>query len=259
MPKPVVAIPADIREIEGNVWQATPNQYVRAAVKGAGVIPLLVPALEAGHDFDEILDRVDGVLVSGSRTNVHPSNYGLEATEADGPFDPARDATSLPLITRALERGIPLLAICRGLQELNVALGGTLANEIQEIPGNWDHRKPDTADLDVAYGIRQDVIVREGSCLASMVGAGTVRVNSLHRQAISATAPRLAVEAVAEDGTVEAVSVIGSKAFAVGVQWHPEYWVGSDEPSNDLFRAFGDAVRDYAASKQPSAKRQAAG
>ena len=259
MPKPVVAVPADIREIEGNVWQATPNQYIRAAVKGAGVIPFLVPALETGHDFDEILDRVDGLLVTGSRTNVHPSHWGQQATEADGPFDLARDATALPLIKRALERGIPLLAICRGLQELNVALGGTLANEIQEIPGNWDHRKPDTTDLDVAYGIRQDVVVKEGSCLASIIGAGTVRINSLHRQAISATAPRLAVEALAEDGTIEAVSVIGSKAFAVGVQWHPEYWVGSDEPSNRLFKAFGEAVRDYAASKLPQPIRQVVG
>lgn len=259
MPKPVVAIPADIREIEGNVWQATPNQYVRAAVKGADVIPFLVPALESGHDFDEILDRVDGLLVSGSRTNVHPSHFGREATEADGPFDLARDATSLPLIKRALERGVPVLAICRGLQELNVALGGTLANEIQDIPGNWDHRKPDTADLDVAYGIRQEVHVKEGSCLASVIGAGTVRVNSLHRQAISAAAPRLAVEAVADDGTIEAVSVIGSKAFAVGVQWHPEYWVGSDDPSNRLFKAFGEAVRGYAAAKLAPAMRQAAG
>lgn len=259
MPKPVVAIPADIREIEGNVWQATPNQYVRAAVKGAGVIPFLVPALESGHDFDEILDRVDGLLVSGSRTNVHPSYWGSEATEADGPFDLARDATALPLIKRALERGIPLLAICRGLQELNVALGGTLANEIQEIPGNWDHRKPNTTDLDEAYGIRQEVIVKEGSCLASVIGAGTVRVNSLHRQAISKNAPQLAIEALAEDGTIEAVSVIGSKAFAVGVQWHPEYWVGSDEPSNKLFAAFGEAVRAYADSKMVRPARQAAG
>lgn len=259
MPKPVVAIPADIREIEGNVWQATPNQYVRAAVKGAGVIPFLVPALESGHDFDEILDRVDGLLVSGSRTNVHPSHWGQEATDADGPFDLARDATALPLIKRALERGIPLLAICRGLQELNVALGGTLANEIQDIPGNWDHRKPDTTVLDEAYGIRQDVLVKEGSCLASVIGAGTIRVNSLHRQAISAAAPRLAVEALAEDGTVEAVSVIGSKNFAVGVQWHPEYWVGSDEPSNKLFEAFGEAVRAYADSKLGHPARQAAG
>ena len=250
MSKPVVAIPADIREIEGNVWQATPNQYVRAAVKGADVTVFLVPALELDNDFDGILDRVDGLLVSGSRTNVHPSLYGKEATDAEGPYDMARDATSLPLISRALERGIPLLAICRGIQELNVVLGGTLADEIQEQPGMWDHRKPDTPVLDVAYGIRQTVHVKEGSCLAAVVGAGDVQVNSLHRQAISDIAPRLAVEAVAEDGTIEAVSVLGAKAFAVGVQWHPEYWVGSDQPSNKLFAAFGEAVRNYAAAKQ---------
>lgn len=258
MSKPVVAIPADIREIEGNVWQATPNQYVRAAVKGSDVQVFLVPALEEDNDFDGILDRVDGLLVSGSRTNVHPSYYGKQATEAEGPYDVARDATSMPLIKRALERGIPLLAICRGIQELNVALGGTLANEIQDQPGIWDHRKPDTPVLDVAYGIRQKVIVKEGSCLASVLGAGEVQVNSLHRQAIAETAPRLAVEAVAEDGTIEAVSVIGAKAFAVGVQWHPEYWVGPDQPSNKLFAAFGVAVREYAAAKQGVARQSAA-
>lgn len=259
MSKPVVAIPCDFREFDGNVWHVVAHQYVRAAVEGAGVMPFLIPALETGNDIDEILDRVDGVLASGARSNVHPSLYGREAKDSDGPFDPGRDATSLPLIRRAIERGVPLFAICRGIQELNVALGGTLASEIQDQPGIWDHRKPDVKELDVAYGIRQDVIVKEGSCLASVIGAGTVRVNSLHRQAISTAAPRLAVEAVAEDGTVEAVSVIGSKAFAVGVQWHPEYWVGSDEPSNNLFKAYGQAVRDYAASKQPSAYRQAAG
>jgi len=144
---------------------------------------------------------------------------------------------------------VPLFAICRGIQELNVALGGTLASEIQDQPGIWDHRKPDVKELDVAYGIRQDVIVKEGSCLAPVLGAGRIRVNSLHRQAIGAAAPRLAVEAVADDGTIEAVSVIGAKAFAVGVQWHPEYWVRTDTPSASLFRAFGDAVRTYAAGR----------
>ena len=235
-----------IREILDNITQ----QW--------GVQVFLVPALEADNDFDGILDRVDGLLVSGSRTNVHPSLYGKPATDAEGPYDTARDATSLPLIERALERGIPLLAICRGIQELNVVLGGTLANEIQEQPGMWDHRKPDTPVLDVAYGIRQKVLVKEGSCLASVIGAGEVQVNSLHRQAISEMAPRLAVEAVADDGTIEAVSVIGAKAFAVGVQWHPEYWVGSDQPSNNLFAAFGQAVRDYAAARHGLIHRTAA-
>jgi putative glutamine amidotransferase len=258
MPKSVVAVPADIREIEGAVWHASPDQYVSAAMKVADVMSFLVPAFENGNEADAILDRVDGVLISGAISNVHPSLYGKEATEADGPFDHGRDATSLPLIRRAIERGIPLLAICRGIQELNVALGGTLASEIQDLPGNWDHRSPEVTERDGKFAIRQPVIVEEGSCIARYLGtAGAIQVNSLHRQAISQTAPRLQVEARAEDGTVEAVSVIDAKNFAVGVQWHPEYWAETDAPSRALFEAFGDAVRAYAAAKsvaQPQAK-----
>ncbi|MCD2180038.1 gamma-glutamyl-gamma-aminobutyrate hydrolase family protein [Rhizobium sp. C1] len=253
MSMPVVVIPADIRELDGTTWHAVQTQYVNAAIKGAGVLPLIVPALETEHDIDEVLDRVDGVLLSGSRSNVHPSLYGKVAEEKDGPFDPARDATTMPLIRRAIERGVPLLAICRGIQELNVALGGTLASEIQEMPGVADHRRREVPDRDVQYEIHQTVVVKEGSCLAGALGAGAFKVNSLHRQAISQAAPNLAVEAVAEDGTIEAVSVIGAKAFAVGVQWHPEYWVGKDAPSNALFTAFGEAVRAYQASRKLAA------
>jgi putative glutamine amidotransferase len=250
MPMPIIAIPADIRQLDKVDWHAVQNQYVNAAVKVAQVMPLLIPALEDGHDIDAILDRVDGVLVSGSASNVHPSLYGREATDADGPFDPARDATTLPLIRRTIERGIPLLAICRGIQELNVALGGTLASEIQEQPGVWDHRRPPVESRDDMYAIRQPVYVREGSCIAQHLGlAGEVQVNSLHRQAIAETAPRLQVEATAEDGTIEAVSVIDAEGFAVGVQWHPEYWAETDNPSRALFEAFGQAVRAYAADR----------
>lgn len=250
MPKPIVALPADIREFEGTVWHATPNQYVKAALKVADVMTFIIPAFEEGNDTDAILDRVDGLLVSGSATNVHPSLYGRESTEADGPFDIARDSTSLPLIRRAIERGIPMLAICRGLQELNVALGGTLASEIHDQPGMWDHRKPNVPERDHMYAIRQPVFVREGTCIARHLGlSGEVQINSLHRQAIAETAPRLTVEATAEDGTIEAVSVIDAKGFAVGVQWHPEYWAETDAPSRALFKAFGDAVRDYAATR----------
>ncbi len=257
MTKPIVAIPADIRSLDGATWHAVQHQYLRAALNAAGVMAFMIPAFEEGYDTDAILDRVDGVLVSGSASNVHPSLYGLEATEADGPFDPARDATSLPLIRRAIDRAIPLLAICRGIQELNVALGGSLASEIQEQPGIWDHRKPDVTDRDGMYAIRQSVFIKEGSCIAGIVGAGELRVNSLHRQAIAKSAPRLQVEATAEDGTIEAVSVIDAKAFAVGVQWHPEYWAETDKPSNKIFTAFGDAVRDYAAGKLPLLPAQA--
>lgn len=250
MPKPIIAIPADIREFDGTHWHAAQNQYVRAALKVAGVMSFIIPAFEDGNETDALLDRVDGLLVSGSATNVHPALYGAEARESDGPFDPARDATTLPLIRRAIERGIPLFAICRGIQELNVALGGTLASEIQEQEGVWDHRKPQHDNRDVVYSIRQDVIVAEGSCIARYLGtAGSIQVNSLHRQAISKTAPGLQVEALAEDGTIEAASVIDAKGFAIGVQWHPEYWAETDSPSRALFEAFGDAVRAYAKSK----------
>lgn len=251
----IVAIPADIRQFDGYVWHATPHQYVDAAMQGANAIPLLVPVFEEGIDVDVVLDRVDGVLISGSRTNVHPSLYGEAATEAHGPFDPARDATSLELIRRAIDRAVPLLAICRGIQELNVALGGSLATEIQDLPGRMDHRRPDVVrdDPDSAFAIRHTVRVREGTCLAAILGPGDVPVNSLHRQAIADVAPRLAVEATAEDGTVEAVSVIDAPGFAIGVQWHPEYWVRRDAPSAAIFRAFGEATRAYAASRRLSA------
>jgi putative glutamine amidotransferase len=239
----LVAVPADIRNFDGYTWHAAPDQYIMAAVNGSNVLPLIVPALSDGTDVDMVLDRVDGVLISGSRTNVHPSNYGEDETENHGPFDPARDLLSMALIRRSIERGIPLLAICRGIQELNVALGGSLATEIQDLPGRIDHRKPQTENWDEAFAIRHTIQVKEGSCLASIVGDGEVRVNSLHRQAISKLAPRLTVEAVAEDGTVEAVSVIDAPGFAIGVQWHPEYWVGSDTISDKIFAAFGDAVR----------------
>lgn len=239
----IVALPADIREFEGYIWHAAPDQYVRAALDGSHVLPLIVPALKTGLDADQILDRVDGLLISGSRTNVHPENYGHQDSGNHGPFDPARDASSMALIRRAIDRGIPLLAICRGIQELNVALGGTLANDIQDLPGRSDHRKPDVPGRDEAFAIRQNIVAAQGGCLAAILGAQNVKVNSLHRQAISELAPGLSVEATAEDGTIEAVSVIDSKGFALGVQWHPEYWVGSDTISDKIFAAFGEAVR----------------
>ena len=248
MPSPIIAVPADTREMDGYAWHATPHQYVNAVVKGAKATALLVPALLEGNDIDSILDRVDGVMLSGSRSNVHPSLYNGDPAETNGPYDRPRDATTMELIRRTIDRGIPLLAICRGIQELNVALGGTLATEIQDIPGNWDHRRPDVPERDRMYAIRQKVHVKEGTCIAGVLGTGDFEVNSLHRQAIGKAAPRLAVEAIAEDGTIEAVSVIDAKNFAVGVQWHPEYWVESDATSARLFKSFGEAVHAYASA-----------
>lgn len=247
--QPLVAVSTDVRHFDNYAWHAVPQQYLEAAIAGAGVFPVLVPSFGDRLDLEMLLDRVDGVMITGSKSNVHPSLYGEEATEANGPYDPARDATTLPLIRRAIERGVPLLAICRGIQELNVALGGSLAAEIQDRPGALDHRAPVSDNQDERFAIRQPVRIEPGSCLAGVLGAGEVMVNSVHRQAVDRLGGRLQIEATAADGTVEAISVRDARAFAVGVQWHPEYWVGSDDVSARLFRAFGDAVRDHAIAR----------
>ena len=248
MRQPLIAVSTDVRQFENYTWHATPRQYLEAALSTAGVLPVMVPSFGDRLDLEELLASVHGVMVTGSKSNVHPSLYGGDASEANGPYDEARDATTLPLIRLAIERGVPLLAICRGIQELNVALGGTLATEIQDQEGMLDHRAPVSDDQDERFAIRQPVSIKPGTCLAGVFGAGEIVVNSVHRQAVGRLGDRLQVEAVAEDGTVEAVSVVGARAFAVGVQWHPEYWAGSDDHSARIFRAFGDAVRLHAAA-----------
>lgn len=249
MRQPLVAVSTDVRTFENYTWHAAPHQYLDAALNVAGVLPVLVPSLGARLDLESLLASVDGVMVTGSKSNVHPALYGGDTSERNGPYDEARDATTLPLIRAAIERGVPLLAICRGIQELNVALGGTLATEIQEGEGMLDHRAPVSDSQDERFAIRQTVTIKPGSCLADVFGAGEMLVNSVHRQAVGRLAKRLQVEAVAADGTVEAVSVAGARAFAVGVQWHPEYWASSDDNSARIFRAFGEAARAHAANR----------
>ncbi|WP_457938914.1 gamma-glutamyl-gamma-aminobutyrate hydrolase family protein [Mesorhizobium sp. 10J20-29] len=249
MIQPLVAVSTDVRHVDNYTWHAAPQQYLEAAISGAGVFPVLVPSFGDRLDLDQLLDSVDGVMLTGSKSNVNPELYGGDASEANGPYDPDRDATTLPLIRRAIERGVPLLAICRGIQELNVALGGTLATEIQEREGALDHRAPVSDNQDERFAIRQSVSIKPGTCLAGVFGAGEIMVNSVHRQGVDRLGDRLEIEAVADDGTVEAVSVKGARAFAVGVQWHPEYWAATDSNSAKIFKAFGEAVRAHAMAR----------
>jgi len=249
MTQPIVAVSTDVRQFENYTWHAAPRQYLEAAISVAGVLPVLVPSFGERLDLESLIARIDGVMLTGSKSNVDPTLYGGEATEENGPYDRDRDATTVPLIRLAIERGVPLLAICRGLQELNVALGGTLDSEIQEMDGRIDHRAPVSDDQDLRFAIRQKIEIRPGTCLAGVFGPGEIMVNSVHRQAVGRLGRRLQVEAVAEDGTVEAVSVAGAPAFAVGVQWHPEYWAQSDDVSARIFRAFGEAARARAAAR----------
>ena len=250
---PIVIVSTDVKDIDGYRWHAAPQQYLRALAGPAGVLPLMLPSLGEALDLKAVVDRCDGVLLTGSRSNVHPPHYGAEAHPKHEPFDHDRDATTLALARIALDAGVPLFAICRGHQELNVALGGTIAGEIQEEEGRMDHRAADSTDNNIRFQLAHSVRPRIGGLLHRILEADEVKVNSLHRQAVGNLAPRLIVEATAEDGTIEATTVADAKAFALSVQWHPEYWAGEDPVSTKLFAAFGDACRAHRSARSKAA------
>ena len=253
-PLPLVGVPACVRDVDGQPFHTVGDKYVRALAISSGVAPLMIPSLgEDLVDLRRLLHSLDGLMMTGSPSNVHPTHYGQVETPAAEPFDAARDATSLALIRLALDEGVPLLVICRGFQELNVALGGSLHARVHELDGRLDHRRPQDPDLDVQYGPKHPVKVRAGGPIAALAEAagveGDLMVNSLHWQALDRVAERLTVEAEAEDGTPEAVSVKDAKAFALGVQWHPEYKAWENPFSRELFEAFGQAARQRAAHR----------
>jgi len=231
-------------------FHVTGDKYVRAVAQGAGAMPLLIPALGDVLDIADLVGRLDGVLVTGSRSNVEPHHYGAPPSAEGTLHDPARDSTTLPLIRAAIEMGMPVLGICRGLQEMNVALGGTLHTAVHDVPGLNDHREPDQQPVEVQYAPSHPVRLTPGGRLAGLVGRGEARVNSLHGQGIERLAPGLAVEATAPDGLVEAIRVEAAPAFAMAVQWHPEWRFWEDELSSALFRAFGEAAAERAARRR---------
>lgn len=243
--KPIVGIPCDYRIIGPHPFHAVGEKYIAAARDGAHAIPVLIPVLENPIDVDEILDAFDGVLLTGSPSNVAPKRYGGPAPREGVLQDERRDATTLPLIRRIVDRGIPLLALCRGFQELNVAYGGTLHQHVEEIAGRFDHREDKHQPLDVQYGPVHDVNLSPGGQLETIAGKATIRVNSLHGQGVDRAGEGLAVEAVAPDGTIEALRVRDARSFALGVQWHPEWRFWENDFSKSLFGAFGHAMRAY--------------
>lgn len=245
---PLIAVSACVKPIGAHPTHAVGEKYLTAVTAGAGGTPVIVPALGEALDIRALLERVDGLVLTGSLSNVHPSRYGMEPHAAAEPYDEARDATTFPLILEALERRVPLLAICRGFQELNVALGGTLHAEVHAVPGRHDHRAPQEEDLDLRYGPRHRVSFVPSGAFERIAGAREVWVNSLHRQGIDRLAPRLVAEGHAPDGTIEAVRV-EAPGFALGVQWHPEYKAAANPFSMKLYGAFGEAARRRAAER----------
>ena len=250
---PLIGLPSCVREIQDAPFHTVGDKYVRAVAVSAKALPVTIPSLGDVLDIEALVASLDGLLLTGSPSNVHPSLYGKPASAEAEPYDRERDSTSLPLIRAALEQGVPMLAICRGFQELNVVLGGSLHARVHELPGRMDHRRPQDPDPDVQYGPKHKVIFEAGSQIAEIFGCRELQVNSLHWQALDRVADSLEVEGRADDGTIEVVRVKDAKAFAIGVQWHPEYKSWESPASTRLFEAFGAATRVKAATRWPRA------
>ena len=247
-PLPRVGLPTDHKQIGAHPFLAVCEKYVRAVVDGAGCLPLLVPTLDPVLPLRDVLAGLDGLLLTGAVSNIEPHHYSDESSYEGNLLDPRRDATNLPLIPLAIEMGVPVLAICRGFQEVNVAFGGTLYQKVHEQPGFMDHRENKDDPLDVQYGPAHDIALVPGGVLAGLAGDTRATVNSLHGQGVRRLGEGLVVEAQAPDGLVEAFRHDGP-AFMLAVQWHPEWKVRENAFYLATFRAFGDACRARAARR----------
>ena len=226
----------------------TMNSEAVACVSGC--MPLLIPADPRFVTPEDLVETCDGFLFTGGRPNVHPEEYGEAETEAHGAFDRNRDAVTLPLIRSLVERGQPFLGICRGFQEVNVAMGGTLYPEIRDLPGRDNHRMPPDGTLEEKFALRHCVTLTPDGPFARLFGTDEVMTNSLHGQGIKTPGRRVRIDGNAPDGTPEAIYIEGAKGFTLSVQWHPEWNAANDPVSRPLFTAFGDAVRDWAAGRR---------
>ena len=249
MRRPIVLVPACTRDIGAHPYHAVQTKYVEAVVTGAGCAPLIVPALGDALELETILGACDGIMLTGSASNVHPSYYSEDVLDAAMPQDRARDETTLPLIRAAIRRGIPIMAICRGFQEMNVALGGSLHQALHGVEGKMDHRENPSLPLEQQYAQAHTVALTPLGMMASILGPGDIAVNSLHGQGVNQLAKGLAIEARAADGLVEAFSVAGAPGFTLALQWHPEWRIAENPVSMKLFGAFGQACRDYLAAR----------
>ena len=249
MPRPVVGVITNAHLVDNRfAVQVVGERNLRAVAEVAGALPLMFAGAGNITDIGALLDVVDGILLTGGRANVHPARFKAEPHPRHEPYDEGRDALALALVEACVERGVPLLGVCRGIQEMNVAFGGTLHPEIRELPGRLNHRMPrlDTGEIHpdpaVVFADRHDVTLVPGGTFARIFGQETIRVNSLHGQGILEPGERVVVEGVAEDGTIEAIRIADAPGFALGVQWHAEYDAHSVAVNRALFQAFGAAL-----------------
>ena len=249
MTKPVVGVigSAHVVNDRHNV-QIVGRRNLSAVAEVAGALPLMFAGTPDITDIDALLEAVDGILLTGARANVHPTCFGVDPDPRHEPYDQDRDATALGLITACVERGIPVFGICRGFQEMNVAFGGSLHPEIRDIPGRMNHRMPRLEngeihpDINVVFADRHEVRLAKDGVFAKLLGRDCIRVNSLHGQGIQEPGKRVIIEGIAEDGTIEAIRIADAPGFALGVQWHAEYYPQVNPINRALFQAFGAAL-----------------
>ena len=249
MTRPVIGVIGNAYVVESRyMTQLVGTNNLRAVAEVANALPLMFAGTPRVTDIADVLAAVDGVLLTGARANVHPSHFNTEPHARHEPYDEERDALALPLIAACIACGMPIFGICRGFQEMNVALGGSLHPEIRELPGRMNHRMPrlDNGEIhpdpEVIFADRHDVSLVAGGVFARLLGRDRIRVNSLHGQGILELGRRVFVEGVAEDGTIEAISIADAPSFALGAQWHAEHDPQVNPINRALFQAFGEAV-----------------
>ncbi|MEQ6248389.1 gamma-glutamyl-gamma-aminobutyrate hydrolase family protein [Sulfitobacter sp. HNIBRBA3233] len=258
MRRPVIGIIGNSHLINDQyVVQAAGAMNIKAVAEVAGGLPLVVPADQEVAPIAELMACCDGFLLTGGRPNVHPEEYGEPETEAHGTFDRKRDGLALELTRACVATGQPILGICRGFQEVNVAMGGSLYPEIRELPGRMNHRMPPDGTIEEKFELRHDVRFTKGGVFHRVMGAEVVRTNTLHGQGIKAPGGRVVIDGYAEDGTPEAIYIDGAPGFTLAVQWHPEYEAAKDPVSRPLFEAFGQAASAWAAGQRPAALQHA--
>ena len=245
--QPLIGVTACSKEIGLHPFHIVGDKYLRAVAVAAGGLPLAIPAIPDLIDLASLVARLDGLLLTGSPSNVEPHHYQGPGSAPGTPHDPARDGLTLPLIRAAVDAGVPLLGICRGFQEMNVAFGGSLHQRVHEAGPFMDHREDHAAPLEVQYGLRHPLLVQPGGLLEELGLAPQFEINSVHGQGVERLGVGLRVEGLAPDGLIEAFSVEGAKSFALGVQFHPEWRVTEHPAYLAIFRAFGDACRERAA------------
>jgi len=249
---PIVGVSACFKRLGTQDFHMAGDKYLQAVALGADCLPLVIPALGQLFEPAQLLADLDGLLLTGSPSNVEPLHYqGLPPAD-ESLLDRHRDRLTLPLVRAALDAGVPVLGICRGFQEMNVALGGSLHQHVHEVPGKMDHRENEADPLERQYDLSHPLHVQPGGVLAGLGLPAEIRVNSLHGQGVERLAPGLRVEALAPDGLIEAFSVEGARRFAVGVQWHPEWQVRSNPHYLAIFEAFGRACRERRAERLAS-------